>query len=537
MNLEPHSVSISKKRAHMPVKTSTKAMFAPLCRRARELRAANGGNIAVIFALALVPLIGFIGAAVDYGHANSVKVALQRALDATALMLAKNADTQTNDEMQATASSFFGAMLNRNEAIDPKVTVNYTPGNATVVLTATTSIKTDFMGLMGFKTLDIRTTATAAWGKNSLLRVALVLDNTGSMSSAGKMVAMQTAAKNMLSKLSSAAKTNGDVYVSIIPFVKDVNLGPGNYSQSWLLWDDGTDISWDGGKGSCSKSGFTPRSQCKGQGNCSISAQTSQPSCTAAGTCSISGNTTQNSCTAARQCTVGGWNTASACQNHGGTWASGQWTPGVWTPETWTSASHNTWNGCVVDRGDATGPSSGNYDTNAVGPTTSIPSTLYVPENYSSCPQAVMGLNYNWSAMTTLINNMTPAGNTNQGIGLQAGWQSLVGGGPFTAPPKSPSLTYQEHIVLLTDGLNTENRWYSDEASINTRQQILCSNIKNAGITLWAIQVNTDGAPTSTLLQNCATDPSKFFLLTSASAIISTFDDISFKITQLHLAN
>jgi hypothetical protein len=119
---------------------------------------------------------------------------------------------------------------------------------------------------------------------------------------------------------------------------------------------------------------------------------------------------------------------------------------------------------------------------------------------------------------------------------LQAGWQSLVGGGPFVAPPKTPGMTYAEHIVLLTDGLNTANRWYTNQASIDAREQILCQNIKNAGITLWTIQVNTDGDPTSTLLQNCATDPTKFFLLKSSNEIISTFDDISFKMTRLHLA-
>jgi hypothetical protein len=57
------------------------------------------------------------------------------------------------------------------------------------------------------------------------LRVALVLDNT--MASAGKMPAPQTAAKNMLAKLKSAATTNGDIYVSIIPIVKDGNHEPG----------------------------------------------------------------------------------------------------------------------------------------------------------------------------------------------------------------------------------------------------------------------------------------------------------------------
>ena len=40
------------------------------------------------------------------------------------------------------------------------------------------------------------------------------------------------------------------------------------------------------------------------------------------------------------------------------------------------------------------------------------------------------------------------------------------------------------------------------------------------------MQVNTGGDPTSTLLQDCATDASKFFLLTSAGQIVTTFGQI-----------
>lgn len=138
--------------------------------------------------------------------------------------------------------------------------------------------------------------------------------------------------------------------------------------------------------------------------------------------------------------------------------------------------------------------------------------------------------------MTSLINNMSPAGNTNQAVGLQLGWMSLMSGGVFNATAKDPNYTYTDHIIRLTDGLNTQDRWHTDQASIDARQQILCNNVKAAGITLWAIQVNTGGDPTSTLLQNCASDSSKFFLLTSADLITSTLDNISFKITQSHLA-
>jgi len=190
-----------------------------------------------------------------------------------------------------------------------------------------------------------------------------------------------------------------------------------------------------------------------------------------------------------------------------------------------------------MDRGfSATPDTVGNYDTNAVAPSTTITSTLYAAEQYYACPQAVMGLSYNWSSMKSLVDNMSPNGYTNQAIGLQLGWMSLVGGGPFTVPAKNPNYTYSQIIILLTDGLNTEDRWYTSQSSIDARQQLTCNNVKAAGITLYTIQVNTDGAPTSTLLKNCASSSDKFYLLTSASQIITAFTQIGTQLTQLRVA-
>ena len=69
-----------------------------------------------------------------------------------------------------------------------------------------------------------------------------------------------------------------------------------------------------------------------------------------------------------------------------------------------------------------------------------------------------------------------------------------------------------------------------------------CANIKNAGITLYTIQVNTGGDPTSTLLQNCAggpdkfADPSKFYIVTTASGLGTVFNSIGTNLTQLRVA-
>jgi hypothetical protein len=263
--------------------------------------------------------------------------------------------------------------------------------------------------------------------------------------------------------------TNGDVYVSIIPFAAAVNLGTTNYGQNWLTWAD---------YGSCSGIFF------------------------------FSSGYTQALCSAS-----------------GGSWSA------------YSSSLKNNWTGCVSDRGDVTGPNSGNYDTNVTAPAGGNAPTLFPAVQYSACPQQAMGQNYNWSTMNTLINNMSPNGTTNQNIGLELGWMSLVGGGSFTAPATVSGYTYQYVIVLFTDGLNTEDHWYTAQSSIDARQTITCSNIKAAKIQIYTVQISTDGTPMSPLLQNCATDSSKYFYLTSASEVVSTFNTIGTNLSNLYLSH
>jgi Flp pilus assembly protein TadG len=204
---------------------------------ARRFQREQRGNITILFTLLLVPMMGFVGAAVDYSRANAVKAALQASLDATALMLAKTAGVQTSDELTTLGQSLFNAQFTRADANTSKLTVNYTPGSSTIVLNGSASVATTFLRILGFENLKVDSSAMATWGAKSRLRVALVLDNTGSMADAGKMPALKIAAKNLLSKLQSAATNNGDVYVSIVPFTKDVNVGSGNWNQSWVRWD------------------------------------------------------------------------------------------------------------------------------------------------------------------------------------------------------------------------------------------------------------------------------------------------------------
>jgi len=435
------------------------------------------GGVAPMFAIAVIPVFGLVGAAVDYSRANSVRAGMQSAIDATALAMAKLAPTLTQTQLQQQTTAYFNAMFNHPEAKNLVITPTYTTaGGSQLVISVSSSMDTTFMKIMGLPSLAIGSTSTVKWG-NSRLRVALVLDNTGSMNDDGKMTALKSATNALLTQLKNAATNSADVYVSIIPFSKDVNVGSSNFGASWIDWTD-----WDSKHGTCSSWWYNNKSDCQGAG------------------------------------------------------------------KNWTPANHNTWNGCVVDRGRSTGPSSNNYDTNVTAPGSSN-SSKFSAEQYDSCPQSVLALTNSWTTMTTLVTNMSPNGNTNQGIGLAHGWMSLVGGGPYPTPPaKDPNYTYSDVIILLTDGLNTENRWYTDQTSIDTREQMTCDHINAANVNLYTIQVNTGGDPVSNLLKNCAgtapgpnvsrkyPDPEKKFVVTSSSGIGTVFNQIGTNLSKLRIA-
>src|ERR1700712_3016392 len=106
-----------------------------LRRSASAFRSANGGNIAITFALVTLPVVGTVGFAVDYSHANSVKAAMQAALDSTALMVAKDAATVTSAQLQTNAANYFNALFTRPEATSVAITATYTAtGGSKVVV-------------------------------------------------------------------------------------------------------------------------------------------------------------------------------------------------------------------------------------------------------------------------------------------------------------------------------------------------------------------------------------------------------------------
>ena len=141
---------------------SVTSQFTRLRQRWQRFRSARGGNVAITFAIALIPMVGAVGAAVDYSHANSIKAAMQAALDSTALMLAKQAATMTDEQLQASANDYFKAVFNRPEMKGVAVTAQLSSSNGyALTVTGSGVLKPDFLGIMGISQLNVTANAVA----------------------------------------------------------------------------------------------------------------------------------------------------------------------------------------------------------------------------------------------------------------------------------------------------------------------------------------------------------------------------------------
>jgi len=530
---------------------------------------AKTANVAMMFGLSLVPLAIAAGAGLDYAQAVMVRSQMLDALDAAALAVGGQPKI-TDDQAKTLAQSVFDA----NYKGPGHPTVTPAINGQSVSVTAADDVATTALALVGKTSISVSATSIVVWGQAKMW-VSLVLDNTGSMSQTdstglSKMAALKDASHQLLAKLQTAAASGnpGDVQVAIIPFAKDVNVkttnaGTSNLSASWIDWTD-----WEKAYGTVPSNLVGPGSACPWNSGCvsapgSTSSTNTVPSsgsyagyiCPDAMGSSSPGqsghyyngcyNSTVNGTTTVTQ-TVSKGNNAS-CTGYSNCTCTGKGGNTVCTApvtvntyaHSWVANDHSLWGGCVMDRDQ-------DADTNATSPNSKYPA-----ENSGSCVSAtVMTLNYTWDSTTDTstnkdqnlswkIDSMIANGGTNQTIGLQHGMQVQMEGSPYNAAAL-PANTAR-YIILLSDGLNTLDRWYGDgsnqSSSVDTRMALACTNAKNQGFIIYTLFVDIAGAQgNSTVLRNCASDTSKYYDLTTSSAIVTAFNDIAQKITNLRVS-
>ena len=462
-------------------------------RRLKAFAAARRGNVAMIYALAMVPVIAAAGAGLDYARAVIVRSNLSDALDAAALAVGSTAGL-SQSQMQTLAQQYFTANYNIDASFGTPGSLVVTPSGNSLTVSVTDRMPTTLLQVIGMNTLSVTASTKVVWGQTKLW-VSLVLDNTGSMCEPDaspcpgdnnpniKINALKTATTNLLALLKNAAVNAKDVMVAVVPFTTGVNVGTSNADASWLTykpWDSQQNGSE--GYGTYTKWGWP--------------------------------------------CTQG---FTSGCQ---------------WTP---TDADHSSWTGCVMDRDQ-------DYDVSDRLPTAgnapmqfpAAPAKLWFHSQWNiTCPVKLLGLtdvlsSTGWNSLNNEVTNMAAGGSTNQTIGLAWGWMLMTSGSPIADPGSLPANT-QRVIILLSDGLNTEDRWTGDglhqDVGTDARMALACANAKADGITIYAVFVDLNGTQgNSSVLQSCASDISKYYDLTSAGQINGAFQAIGQQITNLHVA-
>ncbi len=205
--------------------------------RIRSFADDRRGNVLMMFAIFLVPTLGMVGAVIDYSRASTAARLLTDAIDSAALMAARDASKLTDAEIKTRIDGWIRANLTGEAASTfqgAQITIDRT--NRIVTVGANASVTMSVTKLIGQSTLPVSAKSQSTWGTNKI-ELALALDNTGSMSSSGKMTALKAAALDLITIMKEASYEPDQIKVSLVPFTTQVKLATSYKDAEWLRWD------------------------------------------------------------------------------------------------------------------------------------------------------------------------------------------------------------------------------------------------------------------------------------------------------------
>ncbi len=158
------------------------------------------GAAAMIFAIAIIPVMLMVGMATDYSIASKEKVRMNLALDAAALAGAKQAresygagDRDWNAKAVAAATKMFEAnhLIGTGPMASFQASAVQTGGDIKFTANASSSVPTSFMRLAGIDRVSITSSASASSSGAKYVDIHILVDTSPSMG-IGATVADQT---------------------------------------------------------------------------------------------------------------------------------------------------------------------------------------------------------------------------------------------------------------------------------------------------------------------------------------------------------
>lgn len=495
------------------------------------------GNVAMILALAILPMGMFVGAAMDFNRHQTNSVELSASLDASALAAARYVIDNPGVE-QADVVDFATTYLQANFLTsDTKklndINIEYVE-NDYIRLTASSEIDATMLSLAGINTLKTDESAKASFGTPSALRAVLVLDGSSSMQGT-KMTALQEAAQDFVTALtesntSNSASTNttgassakfgglpaaaaatsaadnsavassagnANSYIGIVPFSHYVNVGTDKKHASWI---DVPNKKSKIGK-SCSTDGDATRAA-----GCVLETKK----------CTRTNDGVKYESTCSKWVCPPGTKVIQTCKNVSKT---------------------RDWCGAVVSR-----PPPYNMMDADYGPE---PVEGYLTQAGSEsweCGSPILPMTSNANTLETYIDNLDANGDTYIAPGLMWGYRVLSPGAPFTEMAGKD--INSSAIVLMSDGMNSRSykswstgsdHYGSDKEAANEDTLAACEFIKSKNVDIYAIAFQIDDKDTEDMLKTCATSYSHFYDADSIEKLKTAFADVAASFREIAL--
>ncbi len=184
---------------------------------------AESGTTAILFAATLIPMLAAAGAAMDFVSFYNTRTHMQAALDAGSLAGATAAGASAATRIQI-ATDTFNANMNAADLANTSIKVNFKPNAKTVEGTASLTMPTTLMSLVGIDAMDVGANSEVSIPTDKNAEITFVLDYSGSMTEiAGsqiKYVAMRDAVTKLVNNLTSSNPSK--LKFALVPFSDQV---------------------------------------------------------------------------------------------------------------------------------------------------------------------------------------------------------------------------------------------------------------------------------------------------------------------------
>ncbi|WP_434713774.1 pilus assembly protein (plasmid) [Rhizobium sp. YTUHZ045] len=145
----------------------------------RSLKSDRGGNVAIVVALSLVPMLVAVGASFDYIRSYNVRQRMQSDLDAALIAAVKQINnTEDTDALKEKVSDWFHVQVDNSYTLSD---IDIDTVNHNITATASGTVPTTFMKIANIETVPVSVASAVKGPATSYLNVYIVIDTSPSM--------------------------------------------------------------------------------------------------------------------------------------------------------------------------------------------------------------------------------------------------------------------------------------------------------------------------------------------------------------------